>query len=336
MPGRGKYVAILAGLFLALCVAAVASLFAGRYALSAHDVMQILWQGNMPGENPTRYSVIFNLRVPRVVAVMLVGGGLAVAGATFQAVLKNALASPDVLGTSSASAFGAALGILLSLPFALSAMLSFLFGVVSLLLVFGICRLKRRQDALTTILSGMIIASLFIAFVSVIKYVADPQDTLPAIVFWLMGSFASVAKAQVYWLIPLFAACYLTIYRLRWKMNILSLGDDEARIAGLNPPRLKILLLIAASLLVSASVSLAGVVGWVGLVIPHLVRSVLGYNHGRLIPVSALSGALFLLVIDNIARGATYAEIPIGILTALIGAPLFATLFIMGNRYDHR
>ncbi|WP_213976622.1 FecCD family ABC transporter permease, partial [Serratia marcescens] len=268
MPGRGKYVAILAGLFLALCVAAVASLFAGRYALSAHDVMQILWQGNMPGENPTRYSVIFNLRAPRVVAVMLVGGGLAVAGATFQAVLKNALASPDVLGTSSASAFGAALGILLSLPFALSAMLSFLFGVVSLLLVFGICRLKRRQDALTTILSGMIIASLFIAFVSVIKYVADPQDTLPAIVFWLMGSFASVAKAQVYWLIPLFAACYLTIYRLRWKMNILSLGDDEARIAGLNPPRLKILLLIAASLLVSASGSLAGVVGWVGLVIP--------------------------------------------------------------------
>lgn len=261
MPGRGKYVAIMAGLFISLCVVAFASLFAGRYALSAHDVVQILWQGNMPGENQARYSVIFNLRAPRVVAVMLVGGGLAVAGATFQAVLKNALASPDVLGTSSASAFGAALGILLSLPFALSSLLSFLFGVVSLLLVLGICRLKRRQDALTTILSGMIIASLFIAFVSVIKYVADPQDTLPAIVFWLMGSFASVAKAQVYWLIPLFAACYLTIYRLRWNMNILSLGDDEARIAGLNPPRLKILLLIAASLLVSASVSLAGVVG---------------------------------------------------------------------------
>lgn len=276
MPGRGKYVAIMAGLFISLCVVAFASLFAGRYALSAHDVVQILWQGNMPGENQARYSVIFNLRAPRVVAVMLVGGGLAVAGATFQAVLKNALASPDVLGTSSASAFGAALGILLSLPFALSSLLSFLFGVVSLLLVLGICRLKRRQDALTTILSGMIIASLFIAFVSVIKYVADPQDTLPAIVFWLMGSFASVAKAQVYWLIPLFAACCLTIYRLRWNMNILSLGDDEARIAGLNPPRLKILLLIAASLLVSASVSLAGVVGWVGLVIPHLVRSVLG------------------------------------------------------------
>lgn len=336
MPGRGKYAAIMAGLFISLCAVAFASLFAGRYALSAHDVAQILWQGKMPGENEARYSVIFNLRAPRVVAVMLVGGGLAVAGATFQAVLKNALASPDVLGTSSASAFGAALGILLSLPFALSSLLSFLFGVVSLLLVLGICRLKRRQDALTTLLSGMIIASLFIAFVSVIKYVADPQDTLPAIVFWLMGSFASVAKAQVYWLIPLFAACYLTIYRLRWNMNILSLGDDEARIAGLNPPRLKILLLIAASALVSASVSLAGVVGWVGLVIPHLERSVLGYNHGRLIPASALSGALFLLVIDNIARGATYAEIPIGILTALIGAPLFALLFIMSSKHDHR
>lgn len=267
--------------------------------------------------------------------MMMVGGGLSVAGATFQAVLKNSLASPDVLGTSSASAFGAALGILFSFPFALSSLCSLFFGILSLVLVFGICHFKKRQDELTTILSGIIIASVFVSFISIIKYVADPQDTLPAIVFWLMGSFASVLKEQVYWLIPLYAISYFAIYTLRWKMNIISLGDDEAKIAGLNPQRIKIALLFLSAVLVSASVTIAGVVGWVGLVIPHLIRSVLGCNHGRLIPASALGGALFLLIIDNIARSATYAEIPIGILTALIGAPLFALLFIMSRRYDN-
>lgn len=335
MPDRKKYAAIMAGLSVVLCLVAVASLFVGRYSLSVDEIMQVLLHAKLSAKDEASYSVIFSLRVPRVIAVMMVGGGLSVAGATFQAVLKNSLASPDVLGTSSASAFGAALGILFSFPFALSSLCSLFFGILSLVLVFGICHFKKRQDELTTILSGIIIASVFVSFISIIKYVADPQDTLPAIVFWLMGSFASVLKEQVYWLIPLYAISYFAIYTLRWKMNIISLGDDEAKIAGLNPQRIKIALLFLSAVLVSASVTIAGVVGWVGLVIPHLIRSVLGCNHGRLIPASALGGALFLLIIDNIARSATYAEIPIGILTALIGAPLFALLFIMSRRYDN-
>lgn len=335
MPDRKKYAAIMAGLSVVLCLVAVASLFVGRYSLSVDEIMQVLLHAKLSAKDEANYSVIFSLRVPRVIAVMMVGGGLSVAGATFQAVLKNSLASPDVLGTSSASAFGAALGILFSFPFALSSLCSLFFGILSLVLVFGICHFKKRQDELTTILSGIIIASVFVSFISIIKYVADPQDTLPAIVFWLMGSFASVLKEQVYWLIPLYAISYFAIYTLRWKMNIISLGDDEAKIAGLNPQRIKIALLFLSAVLVSASVTIAGVVGWVGLVIPHLIRSVLGCNHGRLIPASALGGALFLLIIDNIARSATYAEIPIGILTALIGAPLFALLFIMSRRYDN-
>ncbi|MFK3839573.1 FecCD family ABC transporter permease [Serratia sp. NPDC087055] len=335
MPDRKKYAAIMAGLSVVLCLVAVASLFVGRYSLSVDEIMQVLLHAKLSAKDEASYSVIFSLRVPRVIAVMMVGGGLSVAGATFQAVLKNSLASPDVLGTSSASAFGAALGILFSFPFALSSLCSLFFGILSLVLVFGICHLKKRQDELTTILSGIIIASVFVSFISIIKYVADPQDTLPAIVFWLMGSFASVLKEQVYWLIPLYAISYFAIYTLRWKMNIISLGDDEAKIAGLNPQRIKIALLFLSAVLVSASVTIAGVVGWVGLVIPHLIRSVLGCNHGRLIPASALGGALFLLIIDNIARSATYAEIPIGILTALIGAPLFSLLFIMSRRYDN-
>ncbi|PXL09696.1 iron ABC transporter permease [Klebsiella variicola] len=329
-----KYLLVMTVLLVLLIIISISSLFIGRYTLSFSDMLRELVHYDGKYGLSTGLAVISNLRLPRIIAVMMVGAGLSVAGCTYQAVLRNALASPDVLGTSSAAAFGAALGILLGLPLQLSAFSSFMFGVVSLFCVMGLCHLKKNHSELTTILSGIIVASVFMSFVSIIKYVADPQVQLPAIVFWLMGSFASLVKGQVYELIPLFVICYLIIYRLRWKMNVLSLGDDDARIAGMKPQSLKAALLITASILVAASVTIAGVVGWVGLVIPHLVRTLVGYNHGKLIPASALCGALFLLVIDNLARTVTYAEIPIGILTALIGAPLFAVLFIMSNRYD--
>ncbi|MEG1466435.1 MAG: iron ABC transporter permease [Hafnia sp.] len=334
MQTKERYLLVMGLLVVLLLSISIASLFIGRYSLSFVEMIRQLLHQNIPNYLSPGSSIIYNLRLPRVIAVMMVGAGLSVAGSTYQAVLRNALASPDVLGTSSAAAFGAALGILLGLPLQFSTFSSFLFSIISLFCVLGLCQLKRSHGELTTILSGIIVASVFMSFISIIKYVADPQDELPAIVFWMMGSFASVVKGQVYGLIPLYAICYLVIYRLRWKINVLSLGDDEARIAGMNPLWLKSILLIAASTMVAASVTIAGIVGWVGLVIPHLVRTLVGYNHGKLIPASALCGALFLLVIDNIARTLTYAEIPIGILTALIGAPLFAVLFIMSNRYD--
>lgn len=334
MQKKERYLLVMGVLLTLLLLMAIASLFIGRYTIPFSEILRELLHHDSQHCLHTGLSVISNLRLPRVVAVMMVGAGLSVAGCTYQAVLRNALASPDVLGTSSAAAFGAALGILLGLPLQLSAFSSFIFGIVSLCCVMGLCYLKKNSGELTTILSGVIVASVFMSFVSIIKYVADPQDQLPAIVFWLMGSFASLIKEQVYGLIPLFAICYLIIYRLRFKINVLSLGDDEAKIAGINPQWLKAILLITGSILVAASVTIAGVVGWVGLVIPHLVRTLVGYNHGKLIPASALCGAVFLLLIDDIARTVTYAEIPIGILTALIGAPLFAVLFIMSNRYD--
>ncbi|ECC9940315.1 iron ABC transporter permease [Salmonella enterica subsp. enterica] len=334
MQKEKKYLRVMRALLVLLIIMSIASLFIGRYTLPFSELLSELLHYDCNGGLNTGLSVISGLRLPRIIAVMMVGAGLSVAGCTYQAVLRNALASPDVLGTSSAAAFGAALGILFGLPLQLSAFSSFISGIVSLICVMSLCHLKKNHGELTTILSGIIVASVFMSFVSIIKYVADPQDQLPAIVFWLMGSFASLVKGQVYGLIPLFALCYLVIYGLRWKINVLSLGDDEAKIAGMDPQWLKAVLLITASALVAASVTIAGVVGWVGLVIPHLVRTLVGYNHGKLIPASALCGALFLLMIDNIARTLTYAEIPIGILTALIGAPLFAVLFIMSNRYD--
>ncbi|MGK0603356.1 FecCD family ABC transporter permease [Yokenella regensburgei] len=334
MQNKRKYYLVIGILSVLLIFVSIASLFIGRYTLPFTEILREVLHHDGKRCLNTGLSVIFNLRLPRVIAVIMVGAGLSVAGCTYQAVLRNALASPDVLGTSSAAAFGAALGILFGLPLHLSAFSSFIFGIVSLFCVMGLCHLKKNHSELTTILSGIIVASVFMSFVSIIKYVADPQDQLPAIVFWLMGSFASLVKGQTYALIPLFVICYLVIYIFRWKINVLSLGDDEAKIAGMNPQWLKAILLITASILVAASVTIAGVVGWVGLVIPHLVRTLVGYNHGKLVPASALCGALFLLVIDNIARTLTYAEIPIGILTALIGAPLFAVLFLMSNRYD--
>lgn len=334
MPGQKKYRILLILFFAGLLFMSLASLFIGRYSLSVSEVIHLLLELPHPDASSEKTAVIFDLRLPRVTAEILVGAGLSVAGATYQAVLKNALASPDVLGTSSASAFGAALGIVLGLSFQDSAGCAFLCGILSLTLVFGLCYLRQSQEAIVTILAGIIVASVFISFISILKYVADPEDTLPAIVFWLMGSFSSLDKKEVFSLIPLFIICYYLIYRLRWTMNILSLGDDEAIIQGLNPLLLKMTLLVIASVIISASVVICGVVGWVGLVIPHLVRSLVGYNHGRLIPVTALCGALFMLVIDTLARALTYAEIPVGILTALIGAPLFAFLYVRGRCHD--
>jgi len=336
MPEQKTYRLLLILLFVSLILMSVTSLFTGRYALSVQDVLHMLLRLPYMEGSREKASVIFDLRLPRVIAAMMVGAGLSVAGATYQAVLKNALASPDVLGTSSASAFGAALGIVMGLSYQISTGCAFLFGMLSLALVFGLCSLRHSQEAIVTVLAGLIVASVFVAFVSVLKYVADPEDTLPAIVFWLMGSFSSLVKTEVFSLVPLFLFCLYVIYRLRWTMNILSLGDDEARVQGLHPLLLKIILLVSASVMISASVVICGVVGWVGLVIPHLVRALVGNNHGKLIPVSALCGALFLLVIDTLARALTYAEIPVGILSALIGAPLFAFLYVRGKSHDNR
>ncbi|MGK0552475.1 FecCD family ABC transporter permease [Enterococcus faecalis] len=334
MRSKMSYRSLVILLLFGLCFAAFLSILVGRYALSVHEVITAFSQ--LPHiDTSQQASVLFTIRLPRIIASMLVGLGLAVAGATFQAVLNNPLASPDVLGTSSAAGFGAALGMLVAAQSLLLITLSsFVFGLLSLGLVYGLCAFKKKHDTLSILLAGIIVTSLFMALTSAIKFVADPNDTLPEITFWLMGSFSNVSFSELYWVTPLFLSGYCLLHLLRFKMNILSLGDEEAILSGINPKRLRILLLTISAILVSASVTIAGVIGWVGLVIPHLVRSIVGYNHGKLIPVSALIGALFLLVVDNLARSISAAEIPIGILTSLIGAPLFALLFIRSENHD--
>ncbi|MDO5717715.1 MAG: iron ABC transporter permease [Tissierellia bacterium] len=329
MNDKNRYGILIIGLGILILIILVASTFIGRYSLTFKEVIESFSSGD--SEN-IKKAVLFDIRIPRIIMSFVVGIGLSVAGTTYQAVLMNPLASPDVLGTSSAAAFGAAAGILLfPSSFIMTCLLSFLFGLLSIFMVFAISKLKKNQEIITIVLSGMIVGSVFMSMIAVVKYLADTEDTLPAITFWLMGSFSSINREQLIFTLPIFAICFLIIYFLRWKLNIISLGDEEAIVSKIDPGKLRFLVLTTASVIVSLSVTVAGVVGWVGLVIPHLARTIVGYNHGKLVPISGLIGGVFLLLIDDIARSIGFSEIPIGMLTALIGAPIFMILFIKGE-----
>ncbi len=304
------------------------SLFGGRYAISPYEVSGILLDGLL-GEagDGMEYSVVWNLRLPRTMLNCFVGAGLAVAGAAFQGIFRNPLVSPDVLGVSSGAAFGAALGILLSGMNHLATVMALLFGIVSVFMTYTLSKLRGESSTLSLVLSGMIISAVFSALISLIKYVADPYDKLPAITYWLMGSFASASYSNLQLAgIPIFLGTVVLLL-LRWRINILSLGDEDAYSLGVNPVKTRRVIIIMATLITASCVTVTGVIGWVGLVIPHICRMLIGVDHMKLLPVSCVVGAAFMIIVDLIARTVTAAEIPIGILTALVGAPFFALLF---------
>lgn len=317
-------------LILMIVAAAFFSCVIGRFHIGLKDIYAMC-TGDQNIETPDlKRHILFGIRIPRVLLSMVVGSSLAMAGTGLQAVLKNPLASPDVLGTASASGFGAALGIIMfGKTVAGILALSFLAGLGSIVLVFLLCKIKKDLSVLSIVLSGIIVSSLFISFISILKFAADPNDSLPAITFWLMGSFASSSYRSIQFIFIPFAAGTSALFLLRWKLNIASLGDDEAKTSGVNPARLRKTIIIAAALLISSSVTVSGIIGWAGLVIPHAARRIIGANHGYVIPLSGLLGAFFMLLCDDIARTVSVAEIPIGIITAVLGAPLFALLWIL-------
>lgn len=304
------------------------SLFVGRYIISPYEVSGILLDGLL-GEagGGIEYSVVWNLRLPRTLLNCFVGAGLAVAGAAFQGIFRNPLVSPDVLGVSSGAAFGAALGILLSGMNHLATVMALLFGIASVFMTYTLSKLRGESSTLSLVLSGMIISAVFSALISLIKYVADPYDKLPAITYWLMGSFTSASYSNLQMAgIPIFLGTVVLLL-LRWRINILSLGDEDAYSLGVNPVKTRRVIIIMATLITASCVTVTGVIGWVGLVIPHICRMLIGVDHMKLLPVSCVVGAAFMIIVDLIARTVTAAEIPIGILTALVGAPFFALLF---------
>ena len=309
----------IATLFLALI-----ALCLGQYTIALQDVIKVLTLQKVDLVNAE--TVIFNIRIPRILVSLIVGSGLAAAGASFQALFSNPLATPDTLGCANGASFGAALGILLGLN-ALGIQISALiFGILAVVLVFVFTRYRHANQIMMIILGGMVVSSLFSALVSLIKYVADPNDVLPVITFWLMGSFSNSTIRSLYTGVPMIVLGMVILYLMRYRMNALSLKEEEAASLGINVRQNRMIVIVASSLITASVVSMCGVVGWVGLLIPHISRMLFGNNHTKVIPGCIVFGALFMLIIDTVARCMYQAEIPVSILTAIIGAPVFLLL----------
>ena len=275
-------------------------------------------------------TIVFEIRLPRIIAAIVVGAALAMAGAAFQSIFKNPLVSSDLLGVSNGAGFGAALAIILSGSNAVIQIFAFIFGLISVSITYLISRAYKAGGILILVLSGVAISAFFNALISAIKFIADPDDKLPEIVYWLMGSLASVTMDKLLMILIPIIIGFVILLALRWHMNLLAMGDEEAQSLGLNPSRVRLLIIMGCTLLTSAAVSVSGVIGWIGLVIPHMTRMVVGPDNRILIPASLSFGASFLLLIDNISRAVISIEIPIGILTAIIGVPIFLYLLKKG------
>lgn len=305
------------------------SLFWGRYPIEPLTVLQVLASRVAPIPAtwpPTVETVIVDVRLPRTLLAMLVGAGLSITGAAFQGMFRNPLVSPDILGVSAAAGFGASVAILLSANALIIQLAAFGVGLLGVALTYGISRVYKTTPAIMLVLSGVVVAAFFGALVSGTKYVADPEQKLPAITFWLLGSLASASWASVVTVLPLMAIGTGALLLVRWRINVLSMGDEEARALGVRTEVLKGIIIVAATVVTAVAVSVSGIIGWVGLIIPHLARMLVGPDHRALLPASLALGAVYLLLIDDIARTATAAEIPLGILTAVVGAPVFAYL----------
>ena len=325
----GLFVIIL--LIIILLVTATLSLLLGRFDISVRECFGIIFSKILPIEpfwTKVQNNMLMMVRLPRVVIAVLVGASLSVAGTSYQCIFRNPMSAPDILGASTGAAFGAALSILLQKSYMEITAWAFISSMICVLLVLFVSRLCKGNQILNLILAGIMVGSLFSAGTSYIKLIADPNNTLPAITFWMMGSLsgADTAKMSYIW-IPILIGM-VPIFVLRWKINILTLDDDEAKTMGINTRLTRAIVIISATLLTAASVSVSGMIGWVGLVMPHVARKLVGDDCRILIPAAALIGGIFLVLTDDICRTLYTTEVPLGILTSLIGAPFFIYLMI--------
>jgi iron complex transport system permease protein len=311
--------------FLMLLAAAiVVSLSLGRYPISVQDLLDRIFQGSF--ESPGMEAIFFNVRLPRIILACLVGAALAAAGASYQGVFQNPLASPDILGASSGAATGAALALLLGLSKLFVTLFAFCMSLATIALVMIIGERARAKRIVGIILAGLMLSSLHSAASSWIKLLADPNNVLPEIVYWLMGSLNKARPLDVLFILGPLLAGLLPLYIFRWRINLLTLNDEEAQSMGVNVRRTRWLIICCSTLITAATVSVSGVIGWAGLIVPHITRRFVGNDYRYLMPVSMLFGALFLLVIDNVSRNLFATEVPLGIFTALMGVPFFLWL----------
>lgn len=318
------------GLILLTLAIAVVSLCVGQYRLSVSDVLTQLSHPHTA--DGVAHQIIWSVRLPRILMALLAGGALGVGGATLQGVFHNPLVDPHIIGVTSGSAFGGTLAILLGLSMPVMMATTFFFGLLALTLVYLLAALQGRESMLVLILAGIILSGFFAALVSLMQYLADTEEVLPNIVFWLLGSFATANWNKVLLLAVPVAAATFMLFLLRWRINLLSLEEKDARALGVPVIALRRAVLLCCALLVAAQVAVSGSIAWVGLVIPHLARMLSGADHRRLLPCAFWLGAGFMVLVDTLARTLTAAEIPIGIITALVGAPLFAVMLVRANR----
>lgn len=303
------------------------SLNIGFYGTSPKEIFSFFFHGGDSVSDNTAI-IIKNIRIPRITGAFLIGAGLAVSGAAFQGAFKNPLVSDNIIGVSHGACFGAALALILGLNNFMVQVLAFIFGILTVACAYFIGSRARFGKDVSLVLAGSMMAALANAMITVLKYIADPNDVLPAITYWMMGSLAKVnGGSLLFSAIPIVVGCII-IYLMRWRLNVLTLGDDEALSVGVDPKQSRMIAVMAATVVCSASVCLGGQIGWVGLMIPHLARGIVGADHCRVLPVSALMGGCYLLLMDNIARSVSTMEIPIGVLTALFGAPFFIMLLV--------
>lgn len=318
---------IISTLFVILILLSLFSLTLGQYDLSIKQIIDFLFYKLGFGEvanSQLIQNIIVEIRFPRIVASILIGASLAISGVAFQSMFRNPLVSPGILGVLSGASFGAALGMIIFKNFILIQVSSFIFGIIAVSIALFISMFNKQNQVILLILGGVVSSAFFSSLLSITKYMADPYNQLPAIVYWLMGSLALIDKGTIYIVtIPILLGIFLMIFLSKY-LNILSLGDEEARSLGINVKLVRFTIIITATFISAFTVVLAGMIGWVGLVIPHIARLLFGSNNILIVPVTALLGAIYLLIIDNISRMLFSVEIPIGILTSLIGIPFFA------------
>ena len=323
---------LLMAVILVACI--LLSFLFGRYpvpfrelcGILADKFLSIFGLGIEPFWTDAMQAAVWNVRLPRVLMSVLVGACLSAAGAAYQGVFQNPMAAPDVLGASAGAGFGAALAIYVGLSSMYITFAAFGMSLLTVVLVFWVSRHAKGERVLGLVLAGIMVSSLFQAGTSFIKLAADPTNKLPEITYWLMGSLSGAKWSELGFVIWPMLLGLVPLFLLRWRLNVLAMGDDEARAMGVDAGRLRIWLIVAATLVTASSVSVSGMIGWVGLVIPHMVRRICGSDYRWLMPCSMLGGGTFLLIVDNVSRNVTTSGIPIGILTAFIGAPFFLWL----------
>ena len=320
---------------LVLSVPTLAALLAaftfGPYSLAPGEVLAALLAG--PAATGDAATVVWNLRLPRIAAGLLVGMALAAAGAAYQGMFRNPLVSPDILGVSAGAGLGASLAILYGLPLAAVQGAAFCGGLLAVGVVYFVAgRVRRHDPVLILVLAGVAVGTLFGAGISLVKVLADPSAQLPSITFWLLGGLNAAAPTDLALAAPLVAIGLVPMLLLRWQVNLLALSDEEAAAMGVNVTRLRLVLIASATLMTAAAVSIAGIVGWIGLVVPHAARLLVGPEFSRLLPTALLLGGGFLVATDTLARSVTVIELPLGILTAFVGAPVFLWLLAKTGR----